>query len=368
VPTVDIKANGSDKLLTVPFGAQVEVTWSYSNSFVCDFSEDLLMFDAYPKPNGRIIVESVTREYVFTITCKNSAGITTDTVLVNKQQEVYTPVKVDIKANGSDGPISVAYENPQVELTWFSENASYCYASGDWTSLSVPANGQKIIDLSKIGMIGQGQYSFTIFCENILGTVKDTVVVSRQLQTFNPVTIDIKANGSDGPISVAYENPQVELTWFSENATQGCWASGDWDASGRSVNGQMTIDLSKMWAIKSQYSFTITCMNPRGTATDTVTVSRLPQVFAPIKVDIKANGSDGPISVGRDDLFELTWSSENASYCYASGDWLVTGGGLNGQKTLKLSDVWISKSQYSFTINCRNQGGEKADTVIVNRL
>jgi len=49
------------------------------------------------------------------------------------------PISVDIKANGSNGPINVSC-NSNVNLTWTSQNANSCQASGDWSgSNQIPA-------------------------------------------------------------------------------------------------------------------------------------------------------------------------------------------------------------------------------------
>jgi len=79
---------------------------------------------------------------------------------------------VDIKANGSEGPIEVDYKS-WVQLTWTSKDVSSCQASGDWSGTK-PTSGQQSIQMNTVKT-----YTFTIECQvkNGSGTVRDSVQV-----------------------------------------------------------------------------------------------------------------------------------------------------------------------------------------------
>lgn len=87
--------------------------------------------------------------------------------------------------------------------------------------------------------------------------------------TVNPSTnpsVDIKANNSDGPITIDY-NAVATLSWTGTNATS-CIASGGWsgskDVSGSESTGNLT----------SSKTYTIVCSGPGGTSDpDSVTVN-----------------------------------------------------------------------------------------------
>ncbi len=84
--------------------------------------------------------------------------------------------------------------------------------------------------------------------------------------TCSPVLVDIKANGSDGPVTLKYKD-YVNLSWTSQNAVS-CTASGDWVGS-KSISGSQTIQLNQI----KNYTFNITCSGQSGqTKTDSVTV------------------------------------------------------------------------------------------------
>ena len=109
-------------------------------------------------------------------------------------------------------------------------------------------------------------YHFRAVAQNTAGTSYG------QNQSFttqcNPVTVDVKANNSNGPISVSY-NSNVTISWTSTNAAS-CVASGDWSGS-KTVNGSQTIQMTQV----KTYTFTLTCQDSSQTQTgnDSVTVN-----------------------------------------------------------------------------------------------
>ncbi len=84
-------------------------------------------------------------------------------------------------------------------------------------------------------------------------------------------TVDLKANNSDGPITVSYKS-NVVLSWTSENASS-CQASGDWSGT-KATSGSQTIQVNQV----KTHNFTLTCKDSSGikTGTDSVTVNVTP--------------------------------------------------------------------------------------------
>jgi len=95
-------------------------------------------------------------------------------------------IKVDLKANGSDGPISVPYTNRTINLSWTSQYADTCTASGDWSGSKL-ISGSESITLSQVRT-----YTFTLTCRN--NTTGNTSIDSVQatLSVPNPPTVVTK--------------------------------------------------------------------------------------------------------------------------------------------------------------------------------
>jgi hypothetical protein len=249
---------------------------------------------------------------------------------------------VDIKADASDGPITIEYDD-SATLTWTSENATSCWASGAWSGTKTVPSG-----LDTTGNLTSSK-TYTITCVGPGGSVSDSVIVNVENIAPPLPTVDIKANGSDGPITIDYET-SAELTWTSSNAGS-CYATGSWSGDKDLFGSEFTGNLI------STQTYTIVCNGAGGTATDSVTVN----VNSPPDptVDIKANGSDGPINIDHNTSAELTWTSSNAGSCYATGGWLGDKPLFGAETTGNLT---YSKT---YTINCTGPGGYAADSVTV---
>jgi len=80
----------------------------------------------------------------------------------------------------------------------------------------------------------------------------------------------------------------------------------------------------------------------------------------PISVDIKANGSNGPITIPYNSSANLTWTSQNADSCTASGAWSGTKAISGSESTGNLT------SSKTYTLTCQGLGGSASDSVTIN--
>jgi hypothetical protein len=116
----------------------------------------------------------------------------------------------------------------------------------------------------------------------------------RLFVTYKPPpapTVNIKANNSDGPITISY-NSSATLSWTSTSASS-CAASGAWSGSKSGSGSTSTGNLT------SAKTYTLTCSNSTGSASDSVTVnvSDPPPPPPPPPDD---NGGTKPPSNGKD--------------------------------------------------------------------
>jgi uncharacterized repeat protein (TIGR01451 family) len=105
----------------------------------------------------------------------------------------YPTPTVDLKANGYDGSITIPYNSSAI-LSWTSNNANYCVASGAWS-------GTKAISGSEsTGNLISGPKTYTLTCYGSGGSASDSVTIYLQ-QVLGAVSLSIQKkvrNLSDG--------------------------------------------------------------------------------------------------------------------------------------------------------------------------
>ena len=171
--------------------------------------------------------------------------------------------------------------------------------------------------------------------------------------TINP-RVDLRANNLDGSITIPH-NTSAILTWTSSNALS-CTASGNWSGHRALSGSESTGNLA------STRTYTITCVGSGGSVSDSVVVN-VSSPFNPVinpTVDIRANNSDGSITIPHNTSAILTWTSNNASSCNVSGDWW----GLRSLSGSESTGNLVSSRTY--TITCVGSGGSVSDSVVVN--
>jgi uncharacterized repeat protein (TIGR01451 family) len=238
---------------------------------------------------------------------------------------------------GGDGTTSV----------WFQYGQTTSY--GQKTSEKVLTEpGFYCITVS--GLLPSTTYHYRAAARNTAGTTYGEDKSFTTTSGPSP-TVDIEANGSDGPITISRYS-SATLTWDSNNADS-CYASGAWSGNKALSGSQSTGSLS------SSRTYTLTCTGPGGSVSDSVTVN-VDHYYDYPTVNIKANGSNGPISIPRNSSATLSWNSSDADSCYASGAW-------SGNKALSGSQSTGSlTSSRTYTLTCTGPEGSVSDSVRVN--
>jgi hypothetical protein len=167
--------------------------------------------------------------------------------------------------------------------------------------------------------------------------------------------VDIKVNASDGPLNF-YEPAGYSVTWTSSNAAS-CTALND-------LTGPIGTSGSKTYSnvLQGAYRYSARCVNAAGTSiTDTVVVNVYP---LPPVVDLKINGSDGPLTLVSPAAFSLTWTSQYASTCNAVSSNNALTGGVAASGIADQSGILVGTHIY--TLTCSNVSGSTSDTVTVS--
>jgi len=293
---------------------------------------------------------------------------------------------VDLKGNGSDS-LMILPPGAIYTLTWDSlittndpADTYTCTASGYWSG-SKPHNGSEDIVMPATS----NGISFEISCLSLSGAYgSDELWVCNDTSQCNVGSgggggggggsytgpTDIKANGSDGPITIPKGDP-VNLSWVSaaRNIYVGTYVTPACTASARPSNaswtgGKNSFGTQLVPVLNISTVFDINCNN--GTS-DSVTVNTSGGGGGPVTVtaDIKADGSDTPITLASGSNTNLTWSSTNATECqaYASPDnsgW--TGVQLRGNPT-GVSVGPLNQSTL-FSLTCTEPGGSSGSDAV----
>ena len=262
---------------------------------------------------------------------------------------------VDIKANGSDGPITIDY-NTSAELTWTSTRATACTASGDWS-------GEKAVFGSENTGNLTSSKTYIITCTGAGGSATDSVTVDVLPQpTLDVELIPIPDSGMAPLNDVDLEATVSGTATGMINYKFDCTNDGVWDYTFVNIpdNPKTVVDACDY---PSAGTYTAKVYVERGAASpaeDTALIIVFPSP-APT-VDIKANGSDGPITIDYNTSAELSWVSANADSCTASGSW---SGGKAVSGSENTGNLTSSKT---YIITCTGLGGAAVDSVTVNVL
>jgi hypothetical protein len=253
-PTVNLTANNLEDLATVSVGDRVNLIWSSTNAVSCSGSSSFPYF--YSGMSGSAYENAVSSK-TYSVTCYSVDGLSiTDSVTVN----VITP-SVSITVNNSTGPLSLPLYSQPISLAWSTAGGvTNCTASGDWSGTKASSGGIEAVG----NFTSTRTYTFSLNCLALGGNVFSSFVVN-----ISATTVDIKINGSDGPI-VLSSLSSLPIMWSTNNANS-CTASGgtNWTGPKENSGGPEYTEY-----ISTTKIFTLTCKNALGNdVSDSVTVS-----------------------------------------------------------------------------------------------
>ncbi|MBI4137702.1 MAG: hypothetical protein HY472_00445, partial [Candidatus Sungbacteria bacterium] len=191
----------------------------------------------------------------------------TDTIRVR----VENPPSASIFADGRDNAYTIPFgaRDKTVNLNWGCSGFNLLPpdASGSWSGQKAFGGNERTPPLSP------GIHTYTITCRDAQGgSASDTIVVTVEAPPAQ-VTVDLKANGQDGTLNLAY-NSSATLSWTSSSNTTSCRAGGVWAGNKSSNGSESTGNLAP--AVSRTYTYSLTCSDNHPStpdATDTVHVS-----------------------------------------------------------------------------------------------
>ncbi|OGZ19663.1 MAG: hypothetical protein A2626_02945 [Candidatus Nealsonbacteria bacterium RIFCSPHIGHO2_01_FULL_38_55] len=256
---------------------------------------------------------------------------------------------VDIKANSSDGPVSIAYNSP-ASLSWTSTNATSCQAYGNWSGIKATSGSESTGNLTfskvyTISCAGQGGIATDNVSVNVTQNMPPIANAGQDKEVAELASVVLEGSGTD---------PDNDLITYS-------WSCGGGTLSNPNIS-QPTFNAPSVF-VDMNYVCILTVSDPYGLSDfDSMNVKIKDQTPVPIlpTVDIKVNGYDGAINVAYNSLVNLSWTSTNANSCYASGGWSGTKATSGNESA---GNAVLSRT---YMIICSGDGGSASDSVIVN--
>ena len=271
----------------------------------------------------------------------------------NKTFTTTAEVTVNIKANGSNGPITIDYDD-SATLTWTSSNADSCYASRDWSGNKSASGSQSTGRLTS-------SKTYKITSEGPGGSDSDSVTVEVEDEPNPTLSVSLSASPDAGcfPLNNVSLKAEVsgtatgDITYYFD-----CTDNGTWDEIETSSRTSYTAYRICDYSSVGDYTAKVKVEREDEVDTDRESIDVYSCQDEP-SVNIKANGSNGPITIDYDDSATLTWTSSNADSCYASRDWSGNKSASGSQSTGRLT------SSKTYKITCEGPGGSDSDSVTV---
>ena len=234
---------------------------------------------------------------------------------------------VDIKAEGSDGPVNITSGN-SFSFTWTSTGATAC-------QLTSPSGVSGVSVSGSDGPVGSSHpwypavgssVTLTLNCTDGVNNMSDSVTINIVAASSGggggggggsattTVTADIDANGSDGPVTITSGN-SYSITWTSTGATA-CQLTSPSGVSGVSLSGSDgPVNPGHPWypGTSTPTTLTLNCTNGSVNTSDSVVINLGALVPAAVTADIDANGSDGPVTITDGNTYSITWTSTGAT-------------------------------------------------------
>ena len=218
-------------------GTQFSLIWSSQGLAQCQASED--WSGAREVSGNQTVTPSAPGTYRFQLSCSKTAAELTETVSIKVTDPPPTPVTSSLSLS----PDTVGL-NQAATLTWTSQGASDCTASGAWSGSLAPS-GSRAVQFDT-----PGTYPLILNCDGPGGSAMET----QTLSVLAPPTLQLQASKlqGDAPLS-------LRLNWSSTDA-QRCQASDDWSGERPTVGEE-----ERRLESPGSYRYSLSCEGLSGT-------------------------------------------------------------------------------------------------------
>jgi hypothetical protein len=336
---------------TIQPGSSAALTWTTTNATSCvgsggTGSDGWATTQPTSSTGFSTGAISTAATYEYDLTCTGPGGSTE----VTKALDVDTSATVPAPTiTGFTATPTQIQPNQTTTLSW-SSNATSCAASGgsgsDGWSGSEPTSSTGVV----VGPIAAaGRYAYTLTCSGPGGNTASTVdVLVSTSTTPPPVTVTIGVL----PLQIVAGN-SAALTWSTTNANS-CVASGSWNGTKQLLG---TAVPTRVLTAAGVYTFTLTCAGNDGTSgsgSASLTVTPGPATIGSFTAS--------PTSILTGQSTTLTWTTNNATSCTASGgtgsdNWSGSVGTSSGGTSV---GPISTAGTYTYSLVCSGPGGASA--------
>jgi len=245
----------------------------------------------------------------------------------DKQDNIQAEIRL------SPEPATIDY-NGTFTLSWTTTAVDYCIASGDWSG-SIKTRGSKTL-----GPLTRDSI-YLLSCFHSGKEISESVTVKVRAAEI-PV---VKLTAS--PLSIGFREPTT-ISWTSQHVAE-CSATGDWSGN-KELNGSL-----KLEGLETDSEFGLTCSGPKGVVSNSVSLNVFEAGITVPRVKLTAT----PATISYNGSTTLSWNSQNADICRASGNWFGSKA-RSGEQTIKQ----LNRDSH-FMLTCTIAGGGGAEGVDV---
>jgi hypothetical protein len=305
-------------------GESVTISWDVDDAQSCTASGSPFTGSKNATGGTETLSNLTKGAKTFKLTCKGGGG----TTAAEANLTVIAPPTLTFSASKTQIPANTA-----TQLRWKATDATTCVASGDWS-------GERALSGSASTGSLSSDKGYTLTCTGPNGEDEKTVTV--EVVPAPVVTLELSE-------TLVEPGTAVTVSWQAEYATS-CTASGSGWTGSKAAEGTETVS----FPTAGKRTFELRCTGAGGrTAATPLELSVFPK---PNILSFEAK----PLLVQIGQTTSLTWRTENAKSCTASGDWSVG---------ISPSGTWTSgaltKRTNTFILTCTGDGGEVSEEVVV---
>ena len=240
LPTTDIKADGSNGPITIPYDSEVTISWSSTDTTSCTVSPD-----GWTGTSGSRSSGDLTSSKTYLLSCTGPGGDASDSVVVN----VLPPPPGDFNLSLGGG---LACNS--VPLSWTASTGAdgYRILKGAARVDITPYNPYTALNFTDTSVVQNTGYLYQIEAYNVAGTNRSNAL--NVTTPYCPPTL----NFSGDPATI-YEGQNSTLNWSSTYTTS-CTASGAWSGSKALNDSEIVIPLPP-----PSITYNLQCSGPGGT-------------------------------------------------------------------------------------------------------